>query len=96
MHLQEELPERDRPRNGYTEQQKREARERIQNKTIAYGILARADRARYGKLIEEVENDFLKGHDDYPKNPTEANNLLVNYRNYITVNKRTNVQGGLD
>jgi hypothetical protein len=40
MHLREELPERDRPRNGYTEQQKREARERIQNKTIAYGILA--------------------------------------------------------
>jgi hypothetical protein len=33
----------------------------IQNKTIAYGILARADRARYGKLIEEVEYDFLKG-----------------------------------
>jgi hypothetical protein len=61
MHLREELPERDRPRNGYTEQQKREARERIQNKTIAYGILAWADRARYGKLIEEVEYDFLKG-----------------------------------
>jgi hypothetical protein len=24
----------------------------------------RADRAQYGKLIEEVENDFLKVHDD--------------------------------
>jgi hypothetical protein len=56
----------------------------------------RADRSRYGKLIEEVENDFLKGRDDYPKTPTDAYNLLVNYRNYITVNKRTVTQGGLD
>jgi hypothetical protein len=57
-------------------------------KTIAHGLLVRADRGRYGKLIEEVENDFLKGHDDYPKTPTEAYNLLVNYQNYVTVNKR--------
>jgi len=47
-------------------------------------------------LIEEIENDFLKGHDDYLKTPTEAYNLLVNYRNYVTVNKRTAIQGGLD
>jgi hypothetical protein len=38
----------------------------------------------------------LKGHDDYPKTPTDAYNLLVNYHNYITVNKRTVAQGGLD
>jgi len=64
MHLKEELPEQNRPRGGYTEQQKAEARERIENKMIAYSILLRADRAQYGKLIEEVENDFLKVHDD--------------------------------
>ena len=45
MHMKEELPDQDRPRGGYTEQQRREARERIQNETIAYGILVRADRA---------------------------------------------------
>jgi len=96
MHLKEELPEQNCPRGGYTEQQKAEVRERIENKTIAYGILVRADRARYGKLIEEVENDFLKGHDDYPKTPTKAYNLLVNYRNYATENKRNTHLGGLD
>jgi hypothetical protein len=63
MHLKEE-PEQNRPRGGYTEQQKAEVRERIENKMIAYSILVRADRAQYGKLIEEVENDFLKVHDD--------------------------------
>jgi hypothetical protein len=62
---------------------------------VAYGILVRADRGHYGKLIEEIENDFLKGNNDYPKTPTEAYNLLVNYRHYNN-NKRTNIQGGLD
>jgi hypothetical protein len=96
MHLKEELPERNRLRNGWTEAQMREAKERIENKTVAYRILVQADQSRYGKLMEEVENDFLKGHDDYPKTPTNAYNLLVKYRNYITMNKRTVTQGGLD
>jgi hypothetical protein len=66
MHLREELPNRE-PRGGFTEGQKQEAQEEVQNKTIAYGILVREDWSRYGKLIEEIENDFLKGHDNYPK-----------------------------
>jgi hypothetical protein len=46
-------------------------------------------------LIEEIENNYLKGNDDYPKTLTEAYNLLVNYKNYgnQTNKKRT---GGLD
>jgi len=66
------------------------------NKKIAYGILVRADCGRFGKLIEEVENTYLKGNNDYPTTPTEAYNLLVNnYKNYST-NKRTARQGGLE
>ncbi len=92
MHLEDELPAR--PARGYTEAQKQEARERILEKKIAYGILVRADHGRYGKLIEEIENAFLKGNNDYPETPTEAYNLLVNYRNYNN-NKRP-TPGGLD
>jgi hypothetical protein len=64
------------------------------NKKIAYGILVRADRGRYGKLIEEVENAYLK-RNDYLRTPTKAYNLLVNYQNY-SANKRTGTQEGLD
>jgi hypothetical protein len=39
--------------------------------------------------LEEIENDFLKGNNDYPETPTEAYNLLVNYRTYTNTNKRT-------
>jgi hypothetical protein len=94
MHLKDELPERE-PRNGYTAEQLAEARKKIQNKTIAYGILVRADRSRYGKLIKEIENDFVKGNNYYPETPTEAYNLLVNYRSYNN-HKRPASQGGLD
>jgi hypothetical protein len=94
MHLKDELPERE-PRNGYTAEQLAGARKKIQNKTIAYGILVRSDRSRYGKLIEEIENDFVKGNNDYPETPTEAYNLLVNYRSYNNQKRPIN-QGGLD
>jgi hypothetical protein len=64
---------------------------------MAYGILERADRARYGNLIEEIENDYLKGHNNYPKTAAEAYNLLVNYKNYAySQNKRNAASSGLD
>jgi hypothetical protein len=93
MHLKEELPQRNAT---YTDQEINEANDRILNKTVAYGILVRADRDRYGKLIKEIEYNCLKCHDNYPKTPTEAYNLLVNYRNYVTVNKRNSNQNGLN
>jgi hypothetical protein len=94
MHLSDELPPT-QPIGGYTDDQYAAARERIMNKKIAYGILVRADRGRYGKLIEEVENAYLKGNNDYPTTPTESYNLLVNYKTYSS-NKRTISQGGLE
>jgi hypothetical protein len=72
MHLADELLPR--PVQGYTENQYKQAQVRILNKTLAYGILLRSDQGRYEKLIEEVENAFLKGNNDYPTNPIEAYN----------------------
>jgi hypothetical protein len=94
MHLSDELPPT-QPIGGYTDDQYAAARERILNKKIAYGILVRADQGRYGKLIEEVKNAYLKGNNNYPTTPTKSYNLLVNYKNYSS-NKRTISQGGLE
>ncbi len=93
MHLQDELPAR--PQNGYTEAQSKEARGKTLDKTLAYGILVRADRGWYRKLIEEIENAYLKGNNNYPKTPMKAYKILVNYRSYNN-NKRMNISGGLD
>jgi hypothetical protein len=42
MHLVDKLPAT-RPRNGYTKDQYKEAREKILNKKVAYGLLVHAD-----------------------------------------------------
>jgi hypothetical protein len=34
----------------------------------------------YGKLIEDLENDFIQGQDSYPKILTSAYNLMVNWK----------------
>ena len=48
MHLKDEFPQR---ATVYTDQEIKEAKERFHNKTVAYGLLVKADRERYGKLI---------------------------------------------
>jgi len=63
---------------------------------MAYVILVRSDRARLGRLIEEIENDYLKGHENYPKTATEAYNLLVNYKNYGNQQNKRSATTGLD
>jgi hypothetical protein len=59
MHLADELPPVP-PARGYKAQQYEVARKTIMKKKIAYGILVRADRKRYGKLIDEADNAYLK------------------------------------
>jgi hypothetical protein len=44
------------------------------------GFLLGSDRARYGKLIEDLENDFLQGHNNYPTTITAGYNLLTNWK----------------
>jgi hypothetical protein len=79
MHLVDELPIR--PRNFYTETHYADARAKILNQKVAHKLLIRADKGFYGKLIKEIEHEFLKGNNDYPTTPTEAYNLLINYKN---------------
>jgi hypothetical protein len=43
-------------------------------------FLLGADRARYGRLIESLKNNYLQGQDRYPKTITSALNLLINWK----------------
>jgi hypothetical protein len=43
-------------------------------------MLSACDNSRYNRLDEELENDYTKGSNHYPKIVTEAYNLIVNYR----------------
>jgi hypothetical protein len=93
MHFIDELPPN---ANGHSQDQINQAKEQILEKKISYGLLVRADRNRYGKLIEEVENSYLKENNDYPRTPTEAYNLLVNHKNYNSGERNLSQTEGLD
>ena len=47
---------------------------------MATAYLLGADQSRYGRLIKSLENDYLQGKNNYPKNMTEAYNLLINWK----------------
>jgi hypothetical protein len=39
-----------------------------------------SDKARFGRLLENLENDYLQGHNNYPTSITAAYNLLTNWK----------------
>ena len=39
-----------------------------------------ACRKRYGKLLTELQNDYMKGNNNYPGNAVRAHNLLEHYK----------------
>jgi hypothetical protein len=41
-------------------------------------MLSAADKSSYGKVTEDLENDFRKGHNNYPTNVRVAYNLIIN------------------
>ena len=45
-------------------------------------FIANSDRRRYGRLSEELENDFTRGRDDYPHDLVQAFRLLNEYKNW--------------
>jgi len=50
------------------------------NAYIAVGFILGADPARYGKLLEDLENDHTQKQDRFPKTLDEAYSLLVHWK----------------
>jgi hypothetical protein len=58
------------------------------NRTLALSFLKRADKTRYGSLWTELENQYTRGTDQYPKDITAAYNMLLNYKEQHIGNNR--------
>ena len=52
------------------------ARERV----LTISLLVGSDHAHYGKLLEDLENDFTQGRDNYPTSLQQAYSLLVHWK----------------
>jgi hypothetical protein len=47
-------------------------------RSVAVAFINKADQSRYGRLLEDLRNNYLMGQDNYPRNLNQAYNLLVN------------------
>ena len=63
------------------------AKARNKEKFLSFCLIAKADQNRYGNLKTELENDFTKGDDRYPKTLSKALHLLTNYKREKTNGK---------
>ena len=54
------------------EERKIELNEQAQEMYLACAFISQADPKRYGRLKEEIENDYTKGTDSYPQDMVKA------------------------
>ena len=47
---------------------------------LSYVFIHESDRYQYGNLVEDLENSFTQGQDNYPKNLTADFNLLIYWK----------------
>ena len=74
------IAERGLMRDNMTEAQIEEVRTEISARSTAMAFLLGSDRARYGRLIEDLENDYLQGRNNYPTTIAAAYNLLTKWK----------------
>jgi hypothetical protein len=49
-------------------------------RSTAIASLIGCDRSRSGRLIEDLENDYIQGRNHYPTTVADAYNLLTNWK----------------
>ena len=63
-----------------TEAQTKEVQAESCEQYLAVAFLLSANRTQYGKLIEDLENDYLQGRNNYPTTVTSAYHLITNWK----------------
>ena len=61
---------------------KKEFNSQAKEMYLACAFISQADSRRYGRLKEELENDFTKGSDTYPQDMVKSYQLLNGYSNW--------------
>jgi len=70
-------------------------KETIREEYLAMHFFLHADVKRYGSLVANVQNDFVTGHDKYPKDMSKAYDMLVNYVSPTKLSNSDDQDGGM-
>jgi predicted RNA-binding protein associated with RNAse of E/G family len=63
-----------------TPAQQQQAQAAARERALACALLFGSDKLRYGKLLEDLENNFVQGTDNYPDTVQRAYTLLVHWK----------------
>jgi len=55
-------------------------KQKVMDEYLAIAFLNGSDRSRFGSLIDRLQNDYLQGHNGYPRTLTMAYHLLTNWK----------------
>jgi hypothetical protein len=62
-----------------TEAQVAESSNTGKGKYLAIALLRESDRSRYGRMLDDLQNQYLNGYNNYPDSVTAAYHLLTHY-----------------
>jgi hypothetical protein len=66
--------------NNITEDEQNKAEEEVADTVKAVLLISRANKQRYGRLKEQLANNYLLGMDQYPDTLEKASRILGNYQ----------------
>ena len=91
------VPGRVRDPNNILDDERHEAEEEVTEAVKAALLISGADKRRYGRLKEQLANNYLLGTDQYPNTLEKASRILGNYQVPKTTpfQDRRNKGGGL-
>ena len=81
--------------SNVTEEYRTDALSLSRDETIAYLFLFCADKIIFGKLLEDIENAFTQGDDNFPTDLTHAYKLLTNWKQYVPPRGRRSDTGDI-
>ena len=67
-------------RSRLSDIEREEIEKEAQGRYLAMTFILNSDRNKYGKMLEDLENGYLHGVDNFPKTMTSAYNLLTNWK----------------
>jgi hypothetical protein len=69
-----------RDKDSLTAAEKRNLADDVEQRSLAVAFILCADRLRFGKLVEDMENNYLQGNNKYPTTVSAAYHLLSNWK----------------
>ena len=71
-----------------TDVEKKQLHEKASELQLAMMFISQADKRQYGKLQEQLQNNYMHRNDDYPSDLVKAYHMLNEYQHWMPTKKQ--------